>query len=281
MPLTYSDIKHRLQPPLDCSEIKDLRGKYFYNRLIINYESTDFAGCVLYHCYPSGISSALEINSAQSEEDVTLKGANLERAFLNNANLQGANLQGANLQRAFLYRANLQGANLQGANLQGANLQEAKLQGANLQGADLQGAKLRGANLQGADLQETHLHLDEHTSARFIKTNLTGARISENYAGSIFEKCNMQDATFVGAVISSTFIDCDLRNARFEACKFDGASFGNCDFENAVFDRCVGVDEYFTTPRNLTPEQAANILMITPEEAELGEDPNYYWSNKD
>ena len=66
MPITYNDIKHRLQPPLDCAEIKDLRGQYFYNRLIINYENADFTGCVLYHCYPSGLTGAIEVGPAQS-----------------------------------------------------------------------------------------------------------------------------------------------------------------------------------------------------------------------
>ena len=41
MPITYNDIKYRLQSPLDCSEISDLRGQYFHNRLITNYEHTD------------------------------------------------------------------------------------------------------------------------------------------------------------------------------------------------------------------------------------------------
>ena len=50
MTITYDDIKHKLQPPVDCSGITDLRGRYFHNRLIVNDENTDFSGCVLYHC---------------------------------------------------------------------------------------------------------------------------------------------------------------------------------------------------------------------------------------
>jgi uncharacterized protein YjbI with pentapeptide repeats len=162
MPITYDDIKHKLQPPLDCSEIKDLRGRYFHNRLITNYENTDFTGCVLFHCYPSGILNALEINTAQSESDLTLKGANLFDADLTDADLIGADLRGANLRWANLYGANLKGANLRRANLEGANLSGADLEGAylfeaNLQEADLEWANLRGANLKGAALTEANL----------------------------------------------------------------------------------------------------------------------------
>jgi uncharacterized protein YjbI with pentapeptide repeats len=77
MTITYDDIKHRLQPPLDCSEIKDFRGLYFQNRLITNYRGADFRGCVLYNCYPSGLANAIDVNPAQSEEDVTLEDADL------------------------------------------------------------------------------------------------------------------------------------------------------------------------------------------------------------
>ena len=115
MALTYGDIAHKLQPPLDCAKEGDLRGRAFYNRLIVNYENTDFTGCVLYHCFPRGFAGAIEIYPAQSEDDVTLKGADLQEADLQRADLQGANLQGADLRGT-----NLQGATLYGANLKGA-----------------------------------------------------------------------------------------------------------------------------------------------------------------
>ena len=153
MALTYADIAHKLQPPLDCAKEGDLRGRAFYNRLIVNYENTDFTGCVLYHCFPRGFAGAIEIYPAQSEDDVTLKGADLQGAELQGADLQGAELRGADLQGAELQEADLQGADLQEADLRWAYLDDANLQGAHLQGAHLQGADLRGANLGGADLK--------------------------------------------------------------------------------------------------------------------------------
>lgn len=180
MPITYGDIKHKLQPPLDCSEIEDFRGRHFHNRLILNFDNTDFSGCVLFHCFPSGMRNALEVNPAQSEDNVTLIGSNLEGADLYKADLYRANLQGANLRDADLTVANLKNANLEGANLQYANLEEVDLSGANLSGADLTGATLylailRFANLTGANLQNTNLR-----EAIFREANLEGAICSEN-----------------------------------------------------------------------------------------------------
>ena len=109
--ITYADIKHKLQPPLDCSKEGDLRGRSFHNCLIVNFKNTDFTGCVLYHCFPSGFADAIEIRPAQSEEDV---------------NLRGADLQGANLYGTDLRRANLQGVDLTGVDLIWADLRGAK-----------------------------------------------------------------------------------------------------------------------------------------------------------
>jgi len=158
--LTYNDIKNKLESPLDCSQIKDLRGQYFRNRLLTNYENTDFSGCVLFHCYPSGISNALEINPAQRREDLTLEFKDLSRANLKRADLRGANLK----------NVNLQGANLIGADLRGADLSFSNLQGANLKNADLIGATLYSTNLQGADLRSVALF-----NAIIMHTNFQGA----------------------------------------------------------------------------------------------------------
>jgi len=194
--ITYADIKHKLQPPLDCSKEGDLRGRSFHNCLIVNFKNTDFTGCVLYHCFPRGFAGAIEIRPAQSEEDVTLRGADLTRADLNQVNLQGADLQGADLRSANLrfanlgfanfykanfYKANLQGADLQGADLQGANLEGADLGFANLEGANLYKTNLQGANLYGADLQGANLEGAEHNS----KTTFDGSSITQEQLDSM------------------------------------------------------------------------------------------------
>lgn len=124
MPITYDDIKKLRN--LDCAEIKDLRGQIIHNRILLNYENTDFTGCVLYRCFPSGILGVLEVNPAKSEDDVSfyLRGADLRDAYLYNAHLGGANLGGADLYNAYLGGADLKGTNLRGANLGGARYDE-------------------------------------------------------------------------------------------------------------------------------------------------------------
>ena len=116
MPVTYDDIKHRLQPPLDCSEIQDLRGRYFYNRLITNYEHTEFSGCVLFHCFPNGIQNALEIKPAQSEDDVSLRGVDLSDADFRNGDFRGAYLRNIDFSEAFdIAEADFSNADLEGS----------------------------------------------------------------------------------------------------------------------------------------------------------------------
>ena len=148
MPITYDDIKHKAQPPLDCSEIEDLRGRRFHNRLILNYENTDFSGCVLFHCFSSGMRNALELNPAHSEEDVTVIGADLQRADLYGANLEGADCNYAGLEEA----------NLSDVNLSEANLSNAYLMRVNLEGADLSLAKYNSkTNFEDATITQKQL----------------------------------------------------------------------------------------------------------------------------
>ena len=154
MSKAYEKIKHKLQSPLDCSGVIDLRGGYFHNRVITNFESVDFHGCVLFHCYPSGFENALEIDPAHSESDVTLRGTSLKEANLSGADLRGAYLQDTDLREAFLQDANLERANLKRADLEYACLENANLQNANLENANLQHADLEGADFTGANLKD-------------------------------------------------------------------------------------------------------------------------------
>ena len=187
MPIRYDDIKHRAQPPLDCAEIKDLRGQYFHNRLITNYENEDFTGCVLYHCYPSGLTDALEINPAQSEEEVTLKGSDLEEANLEEANLDGACFRGANLDEV-----NLCAANLEGADFRGASLWRAALVGADLEGADFREANLSNATLEYAALRDADFRGATLKMTFFDGAGLMGA----DFTGSDAVGCSFLDALY-------------------------------------------------------------------------------------
>ena len=199
MPITYDDIKHRLQPPLDCAEIKDLRGRYFHYRLIINYEDTDFTGCVLYRCYPSGLTGAIEISPAQSKDEVTLRRADLSGAELWDASLEGADLQEVDLSDADLWKASLEGANLREANLHGAFLRGAVLQGADLQGANLEGANLESANLEGANLYDANLGWGDLQGVNLQGANLQEAYlVKANLRGANLQGANLQEATLEG-----------------------------------------------------------------------------------
>ncbi|MGO9621209.1 MAG: pentapeptide repeat-containing protein [Desulfobaccales bacterium] len=97
-----------------------------------------------------------------------LQGVILEQADLQKALLMGINLNNAALQEANLQEAVLIGANLQKAYLGDANLEKAIIILANLQGAYLGGAILRRADLMGSNLQ----------SARFVTSDLQGAKLS-------------------------------------------------------------------------------------------------------
>ena len=216
MPITYDALKK--EKYLDCSKITDLRGRYFHNRIITNYDNTDFSGCVLYHCFPRGIPNAIEINPVKSEEDVPfllqgsnlrganlakakLKGANFSRAMmgpteddheesyivlLNEADLRKVDFSNANLNEAELEGANLKFANLSGASAMLTNFNHANLAGANLQRANLYAANLENANLKGADLRFSIIQSANMNGALYdTKTRFENALITEEQLDSM------------------------------------------------------------------------------------------------
>ena len=151
--MEYLDVLKLAGRLFDCADYKDLRGVYVSNLLIVNYEGRDFTGAMLYKCYPSSFSGALEIEPCTDEKQISLTGADLSGADLSGARLKGANLEYASLEGADLSNAFLQGADLEGADLVAANLQGTDLQGANLQGAkyneltDFEGSSITKAQL--------------------------------------------------------------------------------------------------------------------------------------
>ncbi len=84
---------------------------------------------------------------------------------LRGANLQDAYLEGAPLTWVDLAHVDLRGGNLAWADLTWANLEGANLAGANLLAADLRKAQLQGANLEGANLLLTELTYAEYDEA--------------------------------------------------------------------------------------------------------------------
>jgi uncharacterized protein YjbI with pentapeptide repeats len=132
----------------------------------------------------------------------SLKGAQLEEAFLDQVNLERADLTLAQLEKASLAEANLRGTALIGAGLGNAKLDDARLQGASLENAWLAGTSLVRAKMQGALLRNT---------------GLLGADLeSATMHGAIFEETRLQGTTFYRVQLQGAL----FQNARFEGTLF-------------------------------------------------------------
>lgn len=133
----------------------------------------------------------------------SLKGANLEDAFLGEVNFQGAILTDANLEGACLDGANLQEAFLSWSNLQSANLQNANLEEAWLTGTNLEGASLFGTNLWKADLYKANLEgamgisPQQLMETRFLMdATMPDGSSPKEWALRLFEEGQIDEGTF-------------------------------------------------------------------------------------
>ena len=216
--LTYQDIAHRLQQPLDCSKISDLRGLYFHNRLILNHENADLSGCLLLHCFPFGIPRAVEVNPAQSEKEVTLRGADLRKARLSGMVHPFADFSHANLANSEFIQAKLKRANFENACLMFTDFYEADLAGADLADADFSKTHSPDVNLDGVCGLRTNFE-----SALLVDASLATAYL--RYA-------NFRDADLRYADLR----DADLRDADLGQADLEGAKLNGANLEGAYYD---------------------------------------------
>ena len=168
--MSMLELKKALGMVKDVSESSDLRGRYFSNVEILNYDNVDFTGAVLYRCFPKGFKGALEIDPAKeapgfenkdfkgsedilktvSLEGVDLQGANMSNLYLQEVSFEDTNLSKSNFEYSRLVGTSFENANLSRADFSFANLKHSTFKNANLLGVDFTGADLAGCCFRGA-----------------------------------------------------------------------------------------------------------------------------------
>lgn len=132
-------------------------------------------------------------------DNIDLREAHLEGAWLDNAHLAIASLDHAWLEGASLRNANLQGASFDGAHLEGAWLNWAKLYGAAFNGAHLEGAILNWADLRGVAFIGSYLQAASLKGAKA----LGGAFVGANLQGAYLGWTDLQGANFLGSEVEA------------------------------------------------------------------------------
>ena len=70
------------------------------------------------------------------------------------------------------------------------------------------------------------------------------ARLEDSSAGRlIHSNLRIQHSEINGAVVDTTFVNCDFRGTLFHGCTFDGVTFVNCILDDVQFARCSVVGE--------------------------------------
>ena len=176
--------------------------------------------------------------------EVRLWCADLSRADLSEADLRGADLTGARCAQAKLPGADLQGARLSGVNLSGVDLTGANLRGAclaqaNLRGADLTGADLTGAELSGAtwDARTRWPGSPHHRSIGPQHGGVLRRVAGLDLSGFDMTKVGFVRVRACGVVWRGAVLrEVDLRGARLEGADFTGSRFVDCQLRDARYD---------------------------------------------
>ena len=141
----------------------------------------------------------LDLQDIKWIDEVDLRHAKLQGAYLRDVRLQGADLRYAQLHGADFGSTQLQGADLRYAQLQGADFGGTQLQGADLQYAQLLGARLVTPKLQGADFRMAKLNYSQfhtvqiETNEELLKIMLSETDLRQDKIESIVERFNQND----------------------------------------------------------------------------------------
>jgi uncharacterized protein YjbI with pentapeptide repeats len=176
------------------------------------------------------------------EVTVSLRGRNLQGAFLARSDLRGADFTGADLSGANFRDSKLRGAQfgcplvrlehgekslsqctiLNDAILEGADLRETLMRQAYLRNASLQAARLDGASLEGALLQgalfkdsrlaKVNLWRADLSGAKIENSDLSGARLAEAIlGGTLLHKVTLARSDLSGAkLLAPTLLEVNV-----------------------------------------------------------------------
>lgn len=156
----------------------------------------------------------------------------LSEAYLDKVNLEEADLYGINFNNADLIHANLRGANLIGSDLTGGVLRHADLSNTFLTRAKLFSTDLRRANLCNSSLAS--LLPNELSGASFVDADLSFADLrSANFTNADLRGASLREANLYGT---------NLTRIQAQGTDFTGANFTGACVENWSIDSTTKLD---------------------------------------
>ncbi|MEZ5040302.1 MAG: pentapeptide repeat-containing protein [Saprospiraceae bacterium] len=196
----------------------------------IKFENVNLRGAILDNAYLLGANlfDAKFNNATLSNTILTdsiLINADFREAVLSKVDFSGANLLRANFKEAKLNNVDFSNAQLLEVNFKNAILCQSIFVGADLFCAILNGADLKGANLSNADLRETDLTGADLTTAGLKSVNLRGAKLE----GAILRGVDMMGADLRGAELQKA----DLTGAELVETNLKGADLSYANLTRA------------------------------------------------
>jgi uncharacterized protein YjbI with pentapeptide repeats len=198
---------------------------------------------------------------ANTDEVVSLQGADLTDMRLDGFNLAHANLRGAILDKAHLYEASLAGANMRDASLSQTQFGHTNLTEASLQNASGVGPHFEGADLTSADLQDAELEPSYFDGALLRRSKLKGSQLKNarmdgirlfdtdlsgvSLDGATLRRANLAGADLTGARLNNvdlsyaTIADANMTGTALTGVQFAGAQIFKSNLRRADLRRSI------------------------------------------
>lgn len=200
---TYSEILEKFVY-LDCSDRKDLRGKYIHNKVVKNAQRTQLDGSVFYGCYVDIntnyiylFDNTIQVDAKGSIRDVKFQ---LQRINCRVGDFENSEFVGADFSFSTLYKCNLKNADLFQAQFFQATLKHSDFENANLQFAHLAqtvavNANFKYANVQGVNFNYSNLQHADFDNADIRGTNFLNAFVHNvTFINAVYNKETVFDS---------------------------------------------------------------------------------------
>jgi len=164
------------------------------------------------------------------------------------SNLEGAIIEKCTFDAQNMSHSNLKNAKIIGSELTNVSLDRSDMDGIEITSSTVNGcahnALMRNARIKDSDLCRLELYGASAAGALFEDTRLNSANLDNcDFSGAVFRRCCLDSACAGGTgrarLVDAEFIDCDLRNVRFQATNLTRAQFAGSNLTDINLNRTL------------------------------------------
>lgn len=195
-----------------------LRGVYFENCILENYEATNFEGCTLYKCYPQVLRGAIEIESLKDPYEVTWHSNNFPKSLSFSTTIQNQTFHNFKFEKLTLEDVTFENCDFYGTRFTSVDFENCSFESCNMTSV--------------VHFENCHFKDFTFNSCVFFEVSFENCRFEAENDDACFESCSF---TYVG-FLSNMFNEASFTNGYFVETSFGPNKVVNLDIDGVFIN---------------------------------------------